>query len=123
MKKLTIAIILFTLFSCNKNQNMNHIEVHYNGQEYSSYHYQTITEFIDVNMSNDTKMVKVTMDISDTSGFIFTYAFSDNHSLIMKENSMNKYISSFVGNIIYQDDVLKGSAYDRNGNYILFSEI
>ncbi len=123
MKKLSILLTLFTLFSCSKDQNMSHTKIYYNGEEYLSNRYETTIEFIESNMSSDTKSVKVSMITSDTTGFIFTYTFSNNHSFIMRENSINKYNTSFLGNIIYENSTIRGSAYDRNGNYIIFSEI
>ena len=125
MKKLILILSLFTLFSCSKTSNMTHkTTIFYNNTEYTSNHYETTTEFLPENPSdptNNRSIVKITMNTSETGGFIFTYFYTDRHTFSLKENINVKKVS-FVGDIEVVDSVLIGKAYDNKGNYIIFSE-
>lgn len=127
MKKLSIIIIIFTLLSCSKSQDMAHkTTIFYNNTEYTSNHYTTTTEFLQENPNDPThniRVVKVTMDISETSGFIFTYLYTDRHTFSLKENINTNFKSTFVGDIEVIEEKLIGKAYDNKGNYILFENI
>ena len=129
MKKLSILLILFTLFSCSKNEDMPQITtIYYNGVSYSINDYTTVTESITagINDPNPTlNRVEVTMTTSAESGngFVFTYIYSNKHYFQLKEDSViNPTKGVFTGDIEFISNELKGKAYDNKGNYIIFSE-
>ena len=127
MKKLSILLILFTLFSCSKNSNMAHkTTIFYNGVEYSSNHYTTEIDILPPNISNpdpSKNSVVVTMNTTETSGFVFTYYYTDRHSFSLLQNNANQFKSTFIGDIEFISNKLIGRAYDNKGNYILFKNL
>ncbi len=127
MRKLILILSLFTLFSCSKYSKMAHkTTIMYNGTEYTSNKYETTTEFLPADILNPdpTKnSVVVTMNTSETEGFVFTYYYTDRHTFTLKENVNNQFKSTFVGDIEVVSEKLVGKAYDNKGNYISFENI
>ena len=129
MKKLSILLILFTLFSCSKNSNMAHkITLFYNGIEYTSNN-STVEKTLMI-PSVDPLPVEDSLDNGDLriqyviyqdlgTKYKFIYSSTDRHIFYIN----NTYISTFVGDIKNTSNDLTGRAYDNKGNYILFENL
>lgn len=97
--------------------------IYYNGVEYSSNNYTTEINVLEYNpLSPDPtlKSVETKMYINESQGFVFMYYFTDKHSFSLLDNYTTQYKSTFVGDIRFESNELRGTAYDNKGNYIKF---
>ncbi|MFN5835068.1 MAG: hypothetical protein ACK459_15155 [Akkermansiaceae bacterium] len=129
MKKLSILLILFTLFSCSKKQDMSYtVKLFYNGVEYNDEN-STIEKTLMI-PSADPLPVEDSLDNGDLriqyviyqdlgTKYKFIYSSTDRHIFYIN----NTYISTFVGDIKNTSNNLIGRAYDNKGNYILFENL